>query len=243
MVDINKVIPKLGSWSNAFSPFLNTDEFQGIYRQLKDRSRKGAKILPNSALTYKSFELCDYSKVKAVICMQDPFFTIKNGIEIADGIPMSCINTKSPQPSLVHWHKGVESSECQGFNINMDIGPDISYLLTEEHILLINSSLTVEENKPSSHSDIWKPFMKYLFDEILNNYFSGLPIVLCGKQAHQYEKYINPLTHWVLKVEHMAAASYNERNWDYNNLFKWCNEIIKNSNGEEAMIKWYREMK
>ena len=46
--------------------------------------------------------------------------------------------------------------------------------------------------------------------------------------------------HHVLKVEHPAAASHQNRKWNTNNLFNWVDKIIEANNGPSERIRWYR---
>ncbi len=230
---------RFGTWLPYFQPFIESAEFDKIFEFLKAQKSLSRIVLPESKNVFKSFELCDASKVKAVIVLMDPYPSVaKDGVIIADGVPMSCNNTGVMQPSLEIFYQGIEHSYF-GTNPAIDKRPDCSYLMTEEGVMLINSSLTCEKDKPGSHASVWTPFMKFFFETVLDN-FSGLPIVFCGAQAQRFERYINPLRHYIFKVEHPVAANYSNRAWDYKDMFKWCNSIISNNNGKEFMIKWHR---
>lgn len=237
----DKIRERLGTWTDLFAPFIQTPTWDGIFDKLFAIKQKGRQIIPASENVFKSFALCDRNTVKAVVILMDPYpsFTKENKM-IANGVPMSCADTGIMQPSLEIWYSGMDES-LFGFNPNLDKRLDNSYLLTEEGVLLLNSSLTCEKDKPGSHVDIWTPFMKFFIEEILNKYYSGLPIVLCGAQAHKLEKYVSPMLHYVKKIEHPVAASYGNRPWKHDNMFSWCNQIIASNNGEEFVIKWHRE--
>jgi len=236
----DKIKEKFGSWLPMFEPFITTPEFDKIFSFLQHQKSIRRVIVPTSDDVFKSFELCDKDKVKAVVVLMDPYPSItKDNIVIANGVPMSCANTKALQPTLEIWYQALEDSFF-GFSPDFDKRADNSYLLTEEGVLLLNSSLTCERDKPGSHAEVWHPFMKFFFEEILNKYFSGLPIVLCGAQAHKLEKYVSPLLHYVKKIEHPVAASYQNRAWKYDDCFKFCNGIITANNGEEHAINWCR---
>ncbi len=138
------------------------------------------------------------------------------------------------------FYNGIEESYL-GFDPEFDARADNSYLLKEEHVMLINTALTVERDKVGSHSALWMPFMKFFIEEVLNVHFSGLPIVLCGQSAQKLERYFNPMLHHVKKIEHPVAASYQSRLWKHENVFEWVNNIIRNNNGPEHEIKWFRK--
>jgi uracil-DNA glycosylase len=242
MVINDRLREQLGSWLVYLEPFITSDRFDKILAFLKQEVANKKTVIPDSALLFKSFQLCDRKKVKAIILLMDPYPTIKqvgkNTVKVSNGIPLDCSNTNVAQPSLQQWYGAL--TEEYGFDPDMEQRNDISYLLTEEHVLLLNSSLTVVENTPGSHVAIWTEFMSFFFSEVINVFFSGLPIVLVGKQAQQYEKDIDPFRHHILKVEHMAAAAYQNRMWNHGNLFQWINKIVENNNGYHEKIKWKR---
>lgn len=237
----DKIKEKFGSWVSLFEPFITTPEFDKIFSFLQQQKSIRRVIVPTSDDVFKSFELCDKDKVKAVVVLMDPYPSItKENVVVANGVPMSCANTGALQPTLEIFYQGIEDSFF-GFSPDFDKRADNSYLLTEEGVLLLNSSLTCEKDKPGSHAEAWHPFMKFFIEGILNEYYRGLPIVLCGAQAHKLEKYVSPLLHYVKKVEHPVAASYQNRPWKYDDCFKWCNSIISGNNGPEHVITWHRK--
>jgi len=243
----DKIRSQMGSWVELFTPFIQSEQWDKIFTTLKTLSMNKRIVIPKSSDVFKSFELCDRHKVKAVIILMDPYpSTTKEGDIIADGVPMSCKGKSRLQPTLEQWYGGIEE-DCGGtgesvigFIPDMDRSGDIDFLLTEEGVLLLNSCLTCELNKPGSHVELWTPFMKFFIEEIVSNYYKGLPIVLCGAQAQKLEKFINPMLHYVKKIEHPVAASYSNRVWDHQSVFKWINNILSANNGADYVIRWYR---
>lgn len=237
----DKIRSQLGSWCDLFAPFIQSEQWDKIFTTLKTLSMNKRTVIPKSSDVFKSFELCDRHKVKAIVILMDPYpSTTKEGEIIADGVPMSCKNTGKMQPTLELWYEGMEQS-IVGFDPDFEKRLDTSYLLSEEGVLLLNSCLTCEKDKPGSHVDLWTPFMKFFIEEIVNKYYSGLPIVLCGAQAQKLEKFIAPMLHYTLKVEHPVAASYGNRLWKHEDCFRWVNEIIRQNNGDTEIPKWYRK--
>ena len=244
----DKIRSQMGSWVELFTPFIQSEQWDKIFTTLKTLSMNKRTVIPKSPDVFKSFELCDRHKVKAVIILMDPYpSTTKEGEIIADGVPMSCKGKSRLQPTLEQWYGGIEE-DCGGtgesvigFIPDMDRSGDIDFLLTEEGVLLLNSCLTCELNKPGSHVELWTPFMKFFIEEIVNNYYKGLPIVLCGAQAQKLEKFINPMLHYVKKIEHPVSGSYANRAWDHQNCFKWVDEIIRQNNGESQVPRWWRK--
>jgi|GEM_PF-1657153 len=244
----DKIRSQMGSWVELFTPFIQSEQWDKIFTTLKTLSMNKRIVIPKSSDVFKSFELCDRQKVKAIIWLMDPYpSTTKEGEIIADGVPMSCKGKSRLQPTLEQWYGGIEE-DCGGtgesvigFIPDMDRSGDIDFLLTEEGVLLLNSCLTCELNKPGSHVELWTPFMKFFIEEIVSNYYKGLPIVLCGAQAQKLEKFINPMLHYVKKIEHPVSGSYANRAWDHQNCFKWVDEIIRQNNGESQVPRWWRK--
>ncbi len=236
----DRIKEQLGSWWPLFLPFIESPQWDNIFTNLKMQSQANRTIIPKNVDVFRSFEYTDKDKLKAVFFLMDPYPTFKNDIMIADGVPMSCRNTGVLQPSLELFYAAIEA-EYLGFDVEFDARPDNSYLLKEEGVLLMNTSMTVEKDKVGSHSPLWRPFMVYFIEEVLNKHFRGLPIILAGQSAQKLEKYFNPLLHHIKKIEHPVAASYQNRLWDHEGCFKWVNNIIRANNGPEFEVKWYRK--
>lgn len=226
-----KVADQFGEWGPKFRPFIESSEFDKIFAFLKAESREGKTICPASADVFRTFRETPYSKLKAVFILQDPYPWIKNGKMIADGIPMSCRNTGKCQPSLDLFYGGIEDD----LGITVPREPDLSYL-SKQGVLLLNSSLTVELNKPTSHAGIWNPLTSFLIQEVINFYNTGLCFVSFGKNAQAMAKAVIPFIHWGFEVEHPAAAAHKERKWVHDNVFSKIDKVTKGNNNE--LIKW-----
>ena len=216
-------------WGYALKPFIESQECDKIYAYLRKRSKEGHIILPDPDRVWQAFHDCPFSKIRVVVLLQDPYPWVKNGIAVANGIAMDCSNTGHMQPSLIKFYEGIED--------DLSVPDNKPYrdcnlrYLSEQGVLLLNTSLTVEKNKPSSHFDLWKPFMKYLMEDIFAMTFKGLVFILCGKNSEYFERFINPLQHYILKCEHPAAAEHQLRPWNHNAVFSKTNRILVAGNG------------
>lgn len=237
-MEYSKIEDKLGDWGPKLRPFIESKDFDDIFKFLKEQSRDGKVICPESKDLFRSFEVTPYKDLKAIFLLQDPYPWIKNGKYVADGIPMSCSHTGVLQPSLELFYAGMEDDLGRPVTRH----PDLSYL-SKQGVLFLNTNLTVELNKPSSHSKnifgtagLWDKFMNFLIEEVINFYNCGLVYVSLGNNAHVTAKAIVPFIHWGFEVEHPAAAAHKEREWNHQNVFSKINKIIKNHNNEQ--INW-----
>ena len=239
MIVTDNIRKSLGSWIDVMTDLVQSEIWDNVFKQLKTASQQGKVICPVSSEVFRSFELCSRHKMKAIVILQDPYPTFRNNVMIADGVPLSCSHTKYLQPSLYMWYQQLEKE--YGFDPDMDQRADISYLMQEEHVMLINSALTTEKDKSGSHQDIWAPVMQWWIENVVNKLYSGLPIVLCGLSAQKLEKHINPLVHYIKKTEHPVVANYQNREWHSEGMFSWINEVIRANNGPEEMVMWTRK--
>lgn len=145
----------------------------------------------------------------------------------------SCSLTGIPQPSLKEIFKQIEKTVFQEWPTHQD--PNLKRW-ANQGVLLLNSALTCQIDKPGSHTAIWSDFVAYTID-MLNLTNSGLVFILLGKQAQELEQIIGQ-NHYVLKASHPASAGYSGRDWDCNDVFNKANELIKNMNGFSFCINW-----
>lgn len=235
-MEYGKFEPLLGDWAPKFRPLIESSDFDDIYKFLKDEHKEGKIICPHHTNTFRAFKECPFSKLRVIFILQDPYPWVKfdrggERVYTADGMAMSCSNTGACQPSLELFYQGMEDD----LGIKVFRQPDLSYL-ANQGILLLNTSLTAEMNKPSSHEGLWDKFIKYLIEEVINFYTGGIIYVSFGGNAHVMTKAILPFLHWGFEVEHPAAAARKEREWKHDNIFTKINKILKDCNNDQ--INW-----
>lgn len=232
MLDWTKFEPLFGTWAYKLKPFFDSGGFDPIYKLLKKDIRRGKKIVPSSSDTFRCFLETSFDDLKVVMMGMCPYHTMKNGQPVADGLLMGCSNTDYLQPSLDLFYKGVETELYEGLNLQYVKTPNVDYL-AHQGVLMINAALTTEVNKPGSHLALWEPFIKYLFEEVLDA--SGVPVIFLGKEAAKMERYVAPFT-WVFKASHPASAAYTHTDWETEDVFKGVNKVLKDRNNFE--INW-----
>ncbi|MBC7088620.1 MAG: hypothetical protein H5T96_09195 [Tissierellales bacterium] len=227
-----KFEPLFGTWAPKFKKFFDQGGFDDIYKYLKKESQRGKVILPSSEDTFKCFIETPLDSMDVAIFGLSPYHSMAGRKIIADGLLMGCSHTGSLQPSLLKFYEGISNDMYQGLDYIKT--PDVRYL-ANQGVLMCNASLTCAFRKAGSHLELWEPFMKYLFEEVIN--ITGVPVIFLGREAAKLEKYILPLygTH-VFKLSHPASAAYNDEMWDSKGVFKQVNQIIKHRH--ETEIEW-----
>ena len=224
------------SYHEIMQPFIESEKCDEIYTFLKKESGRGAMLAPQSINTFRVFNELPLQDIKCIFMFQDPYFVFKDAQPIATGVALDCSITKKLQPTLKQFYDGIEEELYGGLSLEWNKEQyDLTYL-TEQGVMMLNASLTVEKNKAGSHKQLWKPFTNYIIDKIVNRY--NIPIVLLGKDAQEYEAEIDSV---VLKASHPASASYNGGKWNTNGIFTQLNEIIWNN--EEEIVLWLPDIK
>jgi uracil DNA glycosylase len=225
----------LGSWYSKIEPLFDNGVMDDIFSFLKRRSKEGYKVLPESKDTFRCFRETPISSLNAMIVGLSPYHTMIDNLPVADGLMMSCSNTGIIAPSLEKFYDGIEMEYGKGLDLNMVRDPDLKYL-ANQGILLYNIGLTTEVEKAGAHTEIWKPFTKYLLEDVIS--LTGVPVVFLGDEAAKYKRWLGPLQPY-FTLKHPASASYRHSQWDSKGVFKMIETIVMNNNG--IQIKWAKD--
>jgi len=210
-------------WEPTIYPYLDSESFYNTLKKLVDFVQDGQRFTPKMKDWFRTFEVCPYDKLNVVFIGQDPY----PQIDVADGVSFSCSYTMKEQPSLRHIFNSLEK-QYPGYERN----PDLTRW-SEQGVLMLNTALTVEINKIGSHYSLWDTFTKGLLNS-LNNNKDNLIVVLLGKKAQQWAKFLT--NHTIIEVEHPAAAAYKGGVWNDQNLFIRINDMLKEQN--KSLINW-----
>lgn len=187
-------------------------------------------IYPKKEKIFRCFDFFNYEKLSVVILGQDPYPT--KGM--ADGLAFSCSNNLLPK-SL----KNIFDELFYSFN-NKRTNTDLTDI-AKQNVLLLNTCLTVEENKPLSHNNKgWETFTDNIIKFISNN-LTGVIFLLMGNHAISKSPLIDESKHIILKTTHPSPLGYKKVSnkhltFYHSNVFKTINETLKKLNKDE--IKW-----
>lgn len=190
----------------------------------EDRAKH--RVFPPKEEIFNALKLTPLNEVKVVIIGQDPYHEIGQAHGLAFSVKQG---TKLP-PSLVNIFKEIESE----LNIKMSGSGDLSKW-AKQGVLLLNSSLTVNEGMAGSHKDYgWQIFTKKVVSQC-NDYLNGVVFLLWGRHAQEVGKEIDRNRHYVLTSAHPSPLSaYN--GFFGNNHFIKTNELLKKQGKKE--IDW-----
>ncbi len=185
-------------WDN-----LLCDEFKKDYylklRQILIQEYRTQSIFPGMYDIFNALKYTSYSDVKCVIIGQDPY----HGAGQAHGLSFSVRKGVAPPPSLVNIFK--EIKDDVGIDNTGKHGELTKW--AENGVLLLNSVLTVRENRARSHRGLgWEEFTSNVI-KLLNEREKPMVFMLWGNDAKQKSQLITSPQHLVLKSAHPSPLS------------------------------------
>lgn len=185
-------------WKRALGEEWNKPYFAELVSFVKARYA-AAPVFPEARRIFAAFDACPYDKVKVVIIGQDPY----HGPGQADGLCFSVRPGVRKPPSLVNIFKEI-SDDLGVSGIPYDGNLDH---LAADGVLLLNSTLTVEQGLPASHAGHgWEKFTDAVVD-VLNTHKEHLVFILWGSYAINKGRMIDRSRHLVLEAPHPSPLS------------------------------------
>lgn len=157
------------------------------------------RIFPPSNSVFEAFNRTPVDNVKAVILGQDPY----HGAGQSHGLAFSVAKNVAIPPSLRNIYKALKLD----FD-NFEIPPhgNLSFW-AEQGVLLLNTTLTVRENKPGSHQKQgWERFTDKII-HLLSEKKEGIVFLLWGKPAALKTSLIDIEKQHVLIAPHPSPLS------------------------------------
>jgi uracil-DNA glycosylase len=184
-------------WSDVLRPEQAKPYFQSILQFLAQEKQQGKIIYPSDEDIFNAFNETAYEEVKVVILGQDPY----HGEGQAHGLSFSVQPGVKPPPSLKNIFK----------DLNLPT-PQHGCLQKWAHqgVLMLNTSLSVEQGKPQSHAKIgWTTFTEQVI-RILNDHPKPLVFLLWGANAQSKRIFITAPHHLVLTAPHPSPLSAHQ---------------------------------
>ncbi|MDG2101908.1 MAG: uracil-DNA glycosylase [Dehalococcoidia bacterium] len=215
------------SWKSHLKDELGEKYIEEIISFLKQNYKNGKEIFPKPSLIFNAFNYSDFENIKVVILGQDPY----HGNGQAHGLSFSVPKTVPLPPSLKNIYKELSTD----LEIQVDYKNGNLEKWAKQGVFLLNSTLTVEKNKPLSHSKIgWERFTSKVI-EILSKKRKNLVFILWGKHAQNKIKNINHKEHLIIESPHPSPLS-SYRGFFGSKPFSKTNKYLRSKNIEE--VNW-----
>ncbi|MFQ6342884.1 uracil-DNA glycosylase [Campylobacter sp. VTCC 70190] len=215
--------------NEAWKEFLKDEFLKEYFLELKKQYLHALKcqkiIYPPANLTFNAFKLCPLEETKVIILGQDPYHQPYQAMGLSFSVPCG---VKIP-PSLNNIYKELHND----LGIKPCKNGDLSSW-AKQGVLLLNSILSVEANKPASHNNWgWQKFSDSVISK-LSEEKSALVFMLWGNYAKSKEALIDKNKHLILKAAHPSPLARS--GFLGCKHFSKANEFLKNKGKKE--IKW-----
>lgn len=205
------------------------DVYQKEYfGKIKDKVRyeyNHKTIFPPANKVFYALRMTPYKSVKVVILGQDPY----HGVGEANGLCFSVNHGIKMPPSLNNIYKELYS-DLGITRTDTDLTDWAS-----QGVLLLNSVLTVEKDKPASHKFVgWEEFTDNVIKK-LNKKEEPVVFILWGNFAKAKAKYITNPKHLIISSPHPSPFSANNGFFGSKPFSKTNNFLKKNGLKE---IEW-----
>lgn len=184
-------------WDNELSTVFNGEGFKKFYH-IVEHEYATKTIFPPKDYIFNALKLTPYKDVKVVIVGQDPY----HGVNEAHGLSFSVQKGVKVPPSLKNIYKELYD--------DLGVKPCDNGDLTrwaKQGVLLLNSVLTVEKDKPASHKNLgWERLTDYII-KLLNNKEDPVVFILWGNFAKSKSSLITNPKHLIITSPHPSPFS------------------------------------
>ena len=213
------------SWDLILEEEYKKDYFKNLVEFI-DNEYKEKTIYPEKSCVLKALSLTRYEDIKVVILGQDPY----HGEKEANGLAFSVSNGIKLPPSLKNIYKELKD----------DLGIEVSTsgnleCWSKEGVLLLNTVLTVEKDKPASHKNKgWEIFTDAIIKKI-NERTKPVVFILWGNFARSKKSLITNSIHKIIESPH--PSPFSARTGFFGSKpFSKTNSYLKENNEKE--IDW-----
>lgn len=202
-------------WDEILKEEISKPYFNNIVSFLENEYQR-RNIYPPKEKILAALKYTSYKDTKVLILGQDPY----HGYNQAMGLAFSVNPTVKMPPSLINIFKEMRD------DVNTYM-PDNGCLIpwAKQGVLLLNTVLTVEENKPNSHANIgWELFTNEII-RLLNEKEDPMVFILWGGNAKKKKPFITNERHLIIESAHPSPLSaYN--GFFGSRPFSRCNEFL-----------------
>ncbi len=213
-------------WDIVLKNVFESDGFKKFLDVVKDKY-KNSTCFPKYEDIFNALKLTPFKDVKVVILGQDPY----HGVGEAHGLSFSVQEGIKLPPSLQNIYKELYDD----LGIKIDGTGDLTPW-AKEGVLLLNSVLTVEKDKPASHKDLgWELLTDHII-KLLNTKDTPVVFILWGSFARSKKVFITNPKHLIIESTH--PSPFSARNGFFGSRpFSRTNNFLKKNGMKEINFK------
>lgn len=181
-------------WRRALAPAMATENFRALDAFLAREAAAGKIVYPPRQHIFAAFNATPFADVRCVILGQDPYHAAGQAHGFSFSVPQGL---KKLPPSLRNIFKELGEEGPSG---------DLS-AWAKSGVLLLNTSLTVEEGRAGSHAKAgWETFTDAALEALASNR-DGIAYLLWGAHAQKKAAFIDKARNFVLETAHPSPLS------------------------------------
>ncbi|MCC6073604.1 uracil-DNA glycosylase [Pseudomonas sp. GCM10022188] len=204
-------------WKAALHAEFEQPYMQALSEFLRSEKAAGKQIFPPGGLIFHALDSTPLERVKVVIIGQDPY----HGPGQAHGLCFSVQPGVPVPPSLQNIFKELK----RDLNIDPPNHGSLQHW-ADQGVLLLNTSLTVEQGKAGSHAGAgWQQFTDRVI-EVVSQQRPHVVFLLWGAHAQSKERLIDPTKHLILRSPHPSPLSAH-RGFIGNGHFSRTNRFLE----------------
>ena len=212
-------------WKNALGASFCDDFFGDLTPRLDELIDDDVKFFPPIDRLFQALHLTSFLDTKVLMLGQDPYHKFGQ----ANGIAFSVNRNITIPPSL----KNIYLELTEDVKCSNPTHGDLSFW-SQQGVLLLNSSLSVEEGKPNSHRNLgWTTLTNKIISKLSER--GGVIFVLWGNFAQKKMNLIDGLRNNILLAPHPSPLS-SYRGFFGSRPFSEINNILLKSDKEQ--INW-----
>jgi len=218
------------SWKKYLEKEFEKQYFKDIESFLEQEEKAWKIIYPEEKNIFTILNLLELENIKVVIIGQDPYFKEKQAHWLAFSVPewikippslrnifKEIWNSITPSPSK-------ERAGVRAWNLEY---------LVDQWVFLLNAILTVEKEKPASHSKIWWENFTDEIIKLISQKNENIVFLLWWAFARSKATLIDKNKHLVLETSHPSPL-WSYRGFLWSNCFLEANKYLKS--------KWKKEI-
>ena len=216
-------------WKQIIDTIIYSEEFN----KLIEKEYYEKKIYPPKLDIFRAFNYFNFKELKVVVLGQDPYHQFGQ----AHGLSFSVNKGVKIPPSLKNIYKEIVN-DLEFTPNTMEFSHGNLEQWAQQGVLLLNTSLTVVESKPNSHSKHWRQFTNLIIKYIVEN-SKDIIFMLWGNNAKKIKKLFSQEIiekHYFLEATHPSPLGANKGGWFGSNHFSKSNKILENINKDK--INW-----
>lgn len=202
-------------WKEALKDEFAKPYFDRLTATVRNDYQHG-RVYPPAGRIFAAFDASPFRETKVVIIGQDPY----HGAGQANGLAFS-VNPGVPFPPSL---RNIFTEVSADTGVPMPVSGDLSRW-AEQGVLLLNTSLTVREGQPKSHSGIGWEQLTDAAVQAVSDKLDGVVFLLWGADAARKRSMIDESRHLVLTSPHPSPLSAH-RGFFGNHHFTRANEYL-----------------